>query len=215
MNEKDSREFICSVINILTHFLHIIKNKISLKNTVSIKQKVTKSSKTPIKIKGSNEILYDLSINSLEHQWDVFKHADTKIATSLAVSGTILSLYLGLQVTQFKIFSNIAIEMPLILFSWILFIGIILFLLLAIYYNFKAFIPHTFHLHPTRLILKYAKTSNKKAKKEITLDLSALFLRNDRVITDKYININKSNTFFKLGISLLLPSIMISLRLSI
>jgi len=48
--------------------------------------------------KPSLDVLYEATRYSLDTEWDLFKHYDSKASTLLAASTTILSIYIGVQI---------------------------------------------------------------------------------------------------------------------
>lgn len=53
------------------------------------------------------DLLYGLAKYALNHQWDIIKHNNTKTTAIMATTITILSIYLGLQITELQIFGLI------------------------------------------------------------------------------------------------------------
>jgi len=77
--------------------------------------------------KPSLDVIYESTKYSLDNEWDLFKHYDTKASTLLAGATTILSVFIGIQTYIINLINRPeSIESPTF-YQYLLVIGIILF----------------------------------------------------------------------------------------
>ncbi len=158
---------------------------------------------------------YNISKYCLDHQWDLYKHTDGNIATMLAASGAILAIYFGILAIPenflLKILSYSIIEFFFIIFFLM---TIILSLFISIIFNVISLNNHdSFHVNPIKTIKSHGTKNEQQIKEKMTLELSLLWLKNDRILADKYKNIIKSHESFALGIISLGPFLVLFLLL--
>lgn len=81
------------------------------------------------------DLLYGLAKYALNHQWDIIKHNNTKTTAIMATTITILSIYLGLQITELQIFeliTNLSCLENIV--ATLLFIFTLIFLCVQLFY---------------------------------------------------------------------------------
>ena len=169
-------------------------------------------SKHKVSIKGSSEILFELAKYSLSHQWDIFKHTDTNISTVLATSGTILSIFLGIQIYAFSILEKIEVLSLQNVVSLLLFATVTGCLFFSIIFDLNALKYYvTYHIDPVEAIHHFKNKSKSKARDAAIVDLSGLWLKNQYILNfKKIINIRRAFNLLIIGLLLLIPSFISS-----
>jgi hypothetical protein len=179
-------------------------------------QSNNKPSKPKIPWKSSNEILYNSTKYALDYQWDVFKHYDSKAATIVATSGTILVAYIGIQFSIFNILENIKLGIPSIVsfqtLNITLFFAVMFIFVLSIGFSLSALRLYKFK-HPldvVELISNFKDKSELKTRILSTKALASNWFRNQDTISNKIDDTTKAVNLLIIGIIALIMSLLIS-----
>jgi hypothetical protein len=186
------------------------------------KQSIPSSKPTKPKIpwKSSNEILFDSVRYALDYQWDVFKHYDSKAATIVATSGTILIAYIGVQFSIFNIINNIKSGIPSIIsiqmLNVVLFFAVLLCSILSIGFGLSTLRLYKFKhpLDPVELIANFKDKSELSTRILSTKALASNWFKNQDTISNKIDDTTKAvycliSAIITLIFSILFSSILI------
>jgi hypothetical protein len=158
----------------------------------------------------SNNLLLDLAKYSLDHQWDLIKHNSTKSAAVMGITATILSLYLGIQITDLHIFNiitnlictqNIAATIIYILTFFILILSLIFSIIDLMIFRFG-------HIDPVEAIYHLHNKTHANARDTVTKDIAEIWYSNQFKIATKNKYRRRSFYLLSLGIILMIVSVI-------
>ena len=158
------------------------------------------------------DLLYGLAKYTLDHQWDIIKHNNTKTTAIMATTITILSIYLGLQITELQIFeiiTNLSCIKNIV--ATLLFVFTLTFFICSIIlFIFDLFIFRWGHIDPVEAIYHLKNKTHSQARNSITIEIAKIWLNNQYWIAKKNKYRRRSLYSLIIGIILMIPSIIIS-----
>jgi hypothetical protein len=152
------------------------------------------------------EILYETTKYSLEHQWDVFKHTDSNVSTILASAGTLLSIFLGIQIYGFKILEKLALNYQT--FFFIVVVGCLFISIIFTIFALRNYI--TLHIDPIEIIAHSSNKSDLIIRQETTKALAFSWFKNQNTISKKNFYIRLAYISLLIGLILLPCSFIFS-----